>query len=152
MRDPERQLFGTQPHAVGFGVHLSGEVLDADEGDPAAVHHQLAGIRRAHPHHEDAIGRAIDPEHLLRARQRLLGEPGHVHPIEQREEIAPVGTERPGDHLGGVRTVEIEDVVAPVRGQQGPVCIDETVKRGFRIGLCESGEKVGKQIDKHATR
>ena len=150
---PERQQLGSQPQAVGFGVDSAGEVLHADEGDPSAVHHQLARVRGAHPHHEHAVGGAVDLQHLLGPMQRLLDHLRDVH----------LGEASPGGRCGrratafaitrvGVRAVEVEDVVAPVGGEQRAMGVEETVIGRFWIRLGENVKKIGEEIDEHETR
>ena len=80
------------PNVSGIGP--AGEVLQADERDAASAHHELPRVGTAHTHHQVAIGRTVDLEHVLRARHRLLGEPYDVDVQRERAQIVVVGAER----------------------------------------------------------
>jgi hypothetical protein len=130
---PKRHELRRQPHAVGFGVHPSGEVLDADERHAPASDHQLTGVRGPHADHEDAIGGTIDLENVFGAMQGLFGQPGDVDLAQHGVEVAAVRAQRSGDHFERVGTLQVEDVVAPVGGEQGAVRIEEAVVGRFGI-------------------
>jgi hypothetical protein len=49
-------------------------------------------------------------------------------------------------------TVQIEDVVAPIRAEEGAMRVEKAVIGRFGIRMSENVEEFGKKIDEHATR
>ena len=109
---------------VGRGIDPAGEVLDAYERHALAVHHELARVRRPDTDHEHDVDLLIDFEQVLGSRDRLFGQMHDVHFVEQRAQVLPVGGERGANHFIGVRRIGIEDIVAPVSGENRRVLLE----------------------------
>ena len=127
VRDPERQQRGREAHAVRLRVRPSGEMLEADERDPAPADDQLSRIRAADAHHEVEIHRAVGLEQVHGPAQRVLGHGDDVHVFEQAPEVGAVGAQRRLDDRRRVRGRGIENVVLPVGTQNGAMAIEVLV-------------------------
>ena len=75
-----------------------------------------------------------------------------VGTLEQRVEIAPVGTERVAHDLRGRRAVRVEDVVPPVGVEDVAMVVMIPPVRGRTVGRAEDVEELGDEIDEHAAR
>ena len=60
--------------------------------------------------------------------------------------------ERTLDDAFRLGTVEIEDVILPVGGEDGTVCFEVAMKSGEPISGLENGEELGNEVDQHATQ
>ena len=125
-------------------------MLETDERDTAATHDQLAGVCRAHAHHQVQIDGAVRLQPLQRASQRLLDDRDDIHILEQPPEIGAVGAQRGLDDRLGVRRARVQDVVLPVCAQEGTMAIKVLVVRRGRIWRGQRREELRNEIDEHS--
>ena len=126
-------------------------MLQAEEGDAAAINNELARIRRANPDHEDDVQIAIDREQLAAL---LLGRACKRHDIgtvQHRAEIAALCQDRRTRDLQEMGAVRIYDVIVPVRCEKLAVGREVSLVGGEAVGAVEDSKKIGQQVDQHAT-
>ena len=148
--DPDRNERRREPHAVGFRVGFSREVLQADEDCGASTHDELARVRRAHAHHQIAVDRPVRTQQLGGAPHRLLGDRYDVLGSKEGVEIASVGAECCGDDIGRLLRVRIEHIIPPVRIEDRPVGVPVARVRCLGIVGFEYGEEGRNEVDEHA--
>ena len=124
-------------------------MLETDERDAPAAHHELARVRAAQSDHQIDIRRPVQMQHRFGSRDRFLGELHQVGGPGEREQVAPLGPQRGSDDVVGVRAVGVENVVTPIGVEDGPVGFAVLTVCGFPIVGIEHREKIRKEIDQH---
>ena len=110
---------------------------------------ELAGIGRPDPDHEVEVDRTVRLQHLQAAAERVLGDLGDVHVLEQARQVGAVGLHRLPDDLIDVRRVEVQHVVVPEPVEHGPVAAEIGVVRSDGVGRGVRREEVGDEVDEH---
>jgi hypothetical protein len=152
VREPERDQLGLEAESLCVGVGDAGEVLQTDEGDGAAAHHQLAGVGGAdadHQHHVDVDVRLDQP------CAPLLGGPREgddVGPGEHRTQVGAGSVDCPLDDVAEMWTFRVDDVIVPVCLQQPPVGGVVALVGCDPVGALENGEEIREQVDQHDRR
>ena len=118
-------------------------MLDAHERDAAAIDHQLAGVRGAHTNHEHDIDVAVDLEQRSALLLRLARERDDVGAVEHGAQVVTIGTHRVSHDLLEVRAGGFDDVVVPVRLEQGPVRREVPVVGSRRVRALQYREEIG---------
>src|SRR5215207_9113896 len=123
MGNPYRDEVGRKTHAVGLRIYQPGKVLEAEECHSATADYQLAGVGPTKAYHEVGVSRAVDADQLVRPSGSFLGELHYISRGSQPVEVAAIRPQSRGDNGLGVRSIRIENVVAPVGVEDGTMTL-----------------------------
>jgi hypothetical protein len=150
MGQPEGNQLRVEAEALGVGICDRGEVLEAGEGDAAAINHQLARVRGAHAHHEDYIDVNVLFEQFRAPLLSGACERDHVSAFEHLAKVGSIGQRGGANDVGEVWSIAVNNVVLPVRLEDSAVSLKVALIGGDPVGAIENGKKIGQQVDQHS--
>jgi hypothetical protein len=149
VREPERDKLRVQPEALRLAVGDAREVLQADEGDAAAIDDELAGVRRADAHHEHDVDIDVGIEQRGALLFGRAGEGDDIGALEHRPEVGPVSERGGANDFEKVWAVGIDDVVVPVGFEEAAVGGEVALVGGETIWAAENREEIRQQVNEH---